>query len=71
MRIADAVDEGLDVGVLGESLGPVPRVGVGSCLVLELVGGTVGNVRVDTLLGLALEEVRGFAGFAAGADVAY
>lgn len=37
---------------------------------LELVGGTVGNVRVDALLGLALEEVGGFAGFAAGADVA-
>lgn len=37
---------------------------------LELVGGAVGNVRVDALLGLTLEEVGGFAGFAAGADVA-
>lgn len=37
LRIADAVDEGLDVGVLGESLGPVPRISVGSCLVLFLL----------------------------------
>lgn len=57
LRVADAVNEGLDLRILLDGLIPVPRIGVLGCLVLELIGGAVVDVLVDALAGLAPEEV--------------
>lgn len=57
MRVADAVNERLDLRILLNGLGPVPGIGVLGCLVLELIGGAVVDVLVDALAGLASEEV--------------
>lgn len=57
LRVADAVNEGLDLRILLDSLGPFPRIGVLGRLVLELVGRAVVDVLVDTLARLAFEEV--------------
>ena len=72
LRLADAVHEVLDVRVLFDGLFPVPRVRVGSRLVLELICRTVGNVRVGALLlGVALEEVACVVLLRDGAGVAF
>lgn len=70
MRVADAVDEGLDLGIRLNGLGPVPGIGVFGCLFLELIGGAVVDVLVDALAGLASEEVGVLVAFAAPAGEA-
>lgn len=70
LRVADAVNEGLDLGIRLNGLGPVPRIGVFGCLFLELIGGAVVDVLVDALAGLAFEEVGVLVVFAAPAGEA-
>lgn len=70
MRVADAVNERLNLGILLNGLGPVPRVGVLGRLLLELVGGAVVDVLVHALAGFASEEVGVLVVFAAPAGEA-
>lgn len=70
LRVADAVNEGLDLGILLNGLGPVPGIGVLGRIFLELIGGAVVDVLVDALAGLASEEVGVFVVLAAPAGEA-
>lgn len=70
MRVADAVNERLDLGILLNGLGPVPGIGVLGCVFLELIGGAVVDVLVDALARLAPEEVGVLVVFAAPAGEA-